>query len=50
MQFVNGMVKWLDLLHANQDSAAKKYFEWPMKRAEELREWLRLERTLTKRA
>jgi hypothetical protein len=44
MQHVNGMLRWLDLLHVRQKSNARKYFEWPMKRAEELRQWIQLER------
>lgn len=47
-QFVNGMVRWLDVLHANIEPRMRSYFEWPIKRAEELREWSQRERALAK--
>jgi len=47
-QFVNGMVRWLEVLHANIEPRMRIYFEWPIKRAEELREWLQRERALAK--
>lgn len=46
LQFVNGMVRWLDVLRANLEPSIRKYFEWPIKRAEELREWFQSERAL----
>jgi hypothetical protein len=46
LQFVNGMVRWLDVLHANLEPSIRKYFEWPIKRTEELREWFQRERAL----
>jgi len=46
--FLNGMVRWLEVLHANIDPGMRSYFEWPIKRAEELREWLQRERALAK--
>jgi hypothetical protein len=48
LQFVNGMVRWLEVLHANIEPKTGSYFEWPIKRAEELREWLQRERALAK--
>jgi hypothetical protein len=47
-QFANGMVRWLDVLHADIEPKMRSYFEWPIKRAEELREWLQRERALVK--
>jgi hypothetical protein len=47
-QFMNGMVRWLEVLHANIEPRMRSYFEWPIKRAEELREWLQRERALAK--
>jgi hypothetical protein len=47
-QFANGMVRWLDVLHANIEPRTRSYFEWPIKRAEELREWCQRERALVK--
>jgi hypothetical protein len=47
-QFLNGMVRWLEVLHANIEPRMRSYIEWPIKRAEELREWLRRERALAK--
>ena len=44
--FVNGMVRWLDLLHANVDLGMRSYFEWPMKRADSARAWLQYEKAL----
>ena len=46
LQFVNGMVRWLDVLHANIEPSVRKYFEWSIKRAEELRVWFQRERAL----
>jgi hypothetical protein len=47
-QFVNGMVRWLDVLHANIEPRMRSYFEWPIRRAEELREWSERERALAR--
>jgi hypothetical protein len=48
VQFVNGMVRWLEVLHANIEPRMRSYFEWPIKRAEQLREWSQRERALAK--
>jgi hypothetical protein len=42
------MVRWLEVLHANIEPRMRGYFEWPIERAEELREWLQRERALAK--
>jgi len=46
LQFANGMVRWLDVLHANLEPSIRKYFAWPIKRAEELRGWFQRGRAL----
>lgn len=48
LQFANGMVRWLELLHANIEPRMRSYYEWPIKRAKELREWLQYERASKK--
>jgi len=45
-QFVHGMVKWLNLIHSRIDPSMRRYFEWPIQRAEEVREWISGERNL----
>lgn len=42
--FLRASVRWLDLLHANIKPNMKSYYEWPIKRTEELRGWLKLQR------
>lgn len=37
LQFVNGMVRWLEVLHPSIEPRMRSYLEWPIKRAEELR-------------
>jgi len=44
--FANGMVRWLEVAHANIDLSIKIYLEWPIKRAAEVREWLQHEKSL----
>lgn len=44
--FANGMVRWLEVAHANIDPSAKSYLDWPVKRAAEVREWLEHEKAL----
>ena len=48
LQFLNGMVRWLEVLHASIEPRMWSYFEWPIKRAEELRGWLQRERALAR--
>jgi hypothetical protein len=45
-QFVNGMVRWLEMIHAKIDPRMRSYFKWPIKRAEEVRESLQHEQAL----
>jgi len=44
--FANGMVRWLEVAHANIDPSMRSYIEWPIKRADEVREWLQYEGAL----
>jgi hypothetical protein len=44
--FTNGMARWLEVAHANIDPRMRSYFEWPIKRAEEVREWFQHEKAL----
>jgi len=46
LQFANGMVRWLEVAHANMDLRIRSYSKWPIKRAEEVREWLQHEKAL----
>jgi hypothetical protein len=46
--FLNGMVRWLELLLANIDPRMRSYLEWPAKRAESGRAWLQYEKALAK--
>lgn len=47
-QLVNGMVRWLGAIHANIEPGMRRYYDWPVKRAEKVREWLQCERALVK--
>jgi hypothetical protein len=46
LHFAKGLVRWLEVAHANIDPRMRSYYEWPIKRAEEVREWLRHEQAL----
>jgi hypothetical protein len=50
LQIANGMVRWLEVAHANMDPRMRSYFEWPIKRAEEVRDWLQHEKALANQA
>ena len=43
-QFVNVMARWLETIHSNIDPTMRGYFEWPIKRAEKVRDWLQHEK------
>jgi hypothetical protein len=45
--FVNGMARWLEVVYAKVDPRMRDYLEWPIKRAEEIRQWLEYEKALT---
>jgi hypothetical protein len=36
-QVVNKMIRWLGVIHANIQPGMRQYYEWPIKRAEEVR-------------
>jgi hypothetical protein len=38
-QLVNGMIRWLGVIHANIEPGMGSYFDWPIKRAKDVREW-----------
>lgn len=42
--FINGMARWLEVAHAKVDPEMRSYFEWPIKRAEEVRAGLQHEK------
>ncbi|KIM93617.1 hypothetical protein OIDMADRAFT_173188 [Oidiodendron maius Zn] len=44
--FINGMARWLEVAHAKVDPSMRGYFEWPIKRAEEVRQWFKYEKAL----
>jgi hypothetical protein len=46
LHFTKGLVRWLEVAHANIDPRMRSYYEWPIKRAEEVREWLQHEQAL----
>ena len=48
LQFLDGMVRWLDSLHANIEPNMRGYFEWPIRRTKEVREWLQRQRALAR--
>jgi hypothetical protein len=39
LQLVGGMVRWLGVIHANVEPGMRRYFEWPAKRAEEVKQY-----------
>jgi hypothetical protein len=41
------MARWLEVAHAKLDPRMRSYFEWPIKRVEEVRQWLEYEKALT---
>jgi hypothetical protein len=45
-QLVNGMIKWLGVIHANIEPGMRSYFDWPIKRANDVQEWHQCERAL----
>jgi hypothetical protein len=47
-QLVNRMIRWLGVIHANVEPGMRSYFDWPIKRAKDVREWHQRERALTK--
>ena len=49
LHFINGMARWLELAHEKVDPGMRSYFEWPIKRANEVREWLQHEKMLATR-
>jgi hypothetical protein len=44
--FMHGLIRWLDTIHTNIAPGMRPYYEWPIERTEEVREWLLRERAL----